>query len=146
MKYNSEVRENLDYYRYWRIFALVMLVIHVVLCLYIYLFPGGQTFRINLDAFISKYLVLFIYLAVINVVTFFVFIWDKRQAIKGNSRVRELILFVLAFAGGALGGIVAMIVARHKIRKQAFAIGLPLILLAHLVIIVFLILTTSAPE
>ena len=121
----------------------MMLVIHIVLCLYIYLFPGGRTFRIHLEAFVSKYLILLIYLAVINVITFLVFVWDKRQAEKKNSRVPELVLFVLAFVGGALGGIVAMIIRRHKIRKQAFAVGLPLILIAHLVAIVYLILVTS---
>lgn len=143
MKYDQRVKDNQDYYRYWRVFALVMLIIHIVVCLYIYLSPGGQSFRINLVTFVSRYWILLIYLAVINVISFLVYAWDKRQAIKGRFRVRELVLFLLAFIGGALGGITAMIITKHKVRKQAFAVGLPLILLAHLVVMVYLILTTS---
>lgn len=96
-----------------------------------------------MSAFISRYAVLLIYLAVINVVTFIVFVCDKRKAIKGKYRIRESVLFLLAFIGGALGGLLAMIIARHKIRKKKFTIGLPLILIVHLAAIVYLIIRNT---
>lgn len=73
-----------------------------------------------------------VYLAVVNVVTFVGFCIDKRRAIRGGYRVPERTLLVLSFAGGALGGLVAMRLVRHKTRKWYFAWGLPLFLLLQI--------------
>lgn len=77
------------------------------------------------------------YLAAINAVTLFVFIGDKLIAIRNGSsgtrrqsrRVPEAKLLGLCAAGGAAGGLVGMLVARHKIRKPRFFVGVPTLLL-----------------
>lgn len=73
-----------------------------------------------------------VYLSVINVVTFVGFCIDKRRAIQGAYRIPERTLLALSFAGGALGGLVAMRLVRHKTRKWYFAWGLPLFLLLQI--------------
>lgn len=72
-----------------------------------------------------------VYLAVVNVVTFAGFCIDKRRAVRGAYRIPERTLLVLSLAGGALGGLAAMRLVRHKTRKWYFAWGLPLFLLVQ---------------
>ena len=77
------------------------------------------------------------YLLLINIVTFLVFVSDKRRAVKRKWRIPEKTLLGLSLIGGAAGGIIAMYCFRHKIRKPAFAYGLPVMLLFQ--VIVFLV-------
>ena len=67
-----------------------------------------------------------IWLAVVNVVTFAFFRYDKRQAqISGATRVPEVVLLVLLLAGGVLGGVAGMLMRpRHKTHKPLFWIML----------------------
>lgn len=72
--------------------------------------------------------VLAIYLAVVNIVTFIAFVWDKHVAKNGNNpsrRLPEARLLVLCLIGGSVGGLVAMYVVRHKTAKWYFVWGLP---------------------
>ena len=55
--------------------------------------------------------------------------WDKRAAKRGRKRVPEAGLFLLAAAGGSLGGMLGMLLFRHKTRKAKFYLGFPLIFL-----------------
>lgn len=82
--------------------------------------------------------VFIIYLIIINVITFFVFGIDKYKAVKNKWRIPEAVLFGLSLLGGSVGGILAMYIFRHKTRKLSFKIGMPLILIAQIVL-VFLI-------
>ena len=52
--------------------------------------------------------IVLIYLAVINVVTFFMFGIDKWKAKKSKWRVRETALLVLAVLGGSIGAWLGM--------------------------------------
>ena len=74
------------------------------------------------------------YLLLINIVTFLVFAIDKRRAVKRKWRIPEKTLLGLSLIGGAAGGIIAMYCFRHKIRKPAFAYGLPLMLLLQVIV------------
>ena len=57
----------------------------------------------------------------INVATFLVFGWDKRQSTRaGAPRIAERTLLVLALFGGALGALLGQQVFRHKTKKQPF--------------------------
>lgn len=56
----------------------------------------------------------------ISVITFCFYGADKRAAIKGRWRVPERVLLSLSFFGGAVGGILGMLLFRHKTRKAAF--------------------------
>lgn len=80
---------------------------------------------------LGKLKVLGIFLAVINVVTFIAFAWDKHVAASGNDhdkRVPEAHLLALCLLGGSIGGMVAMYSVRHKTRKPYFVWGLPIFL------------------
>ena len=74
------------------------------------------------------------YLALINIVLFALMGRDKAAAQKGARRTPETTLLALAVIGGSLGGWLGMLLFRHKTRKPAFRIGLPLILICHLLL------------
>ena len=61
-----------------------------------------------------------IYLIVLSLITFFVYVTDKKKAQKGAWRVPEATLLLLSFIGGAVGGYAAMQLARHKTKKWYF--------------------------
>jgi uncharacterized membrane protein YsdA (DUF1294 family) len=63
---------------------------------------------------------LWIYLALINALTFGAFALDKAAAGSNRRRTPERTLLVLALIGGSLGALTAQQVLRHKTRKQPF--------------------------
>ena len=73
-------------------------------------------------------------LALINIVLFVLFGRDKAAARRGARRTPETTLLALAVLGGSLGGLLGMLLFRHKTRKPAFRIGLPLILIVQLLL------------
>lgn len=82
-----------------------------------------------------------IYIAVINIVSSAVCIFDKHRAIHGGRRISERTLFRLSLAGGAAAMYVTMLLIRHKTKHKRFMIGIPLIILLHLLIFLMIILT-----
>ena len=82
---------------------------------------------------------LYLWLIVINIITFAVFGIDKKKAIDGKFRIKELTLFVLSLLGGSLGGFIAMHTFHHKTRKWYFKFGIPLILVAWSTLIACLV-------
>ena len=78
------------------------------------------------------------YLIVINVVTFLVYGIDKWKAKKGNWRISEATLLMLAVIGGSIGALLGMKVWHHKTMHKKFKYGLPLILLAQIALLVYL--------
>lgn len=86
---------------------------------------------------------LYLWLIVINIITFAVFGIDKKKAIDGKFRIKELTLFVLSLLGGSLGGLIAMHTFHHKTRKWYFKFGIPLILIAWVALIAWLIYKNS---
>lgn len=85
----------------------------------------------------EKYIL--IYLIIINLITFIVFALDKIYAIKKKWRYKEASLLGMCFVGGAIGGFLAMYLFRHKTKKKVFVIGVPLMIIIHLVIILWFI-------
>ena len=85
----------------------------------------------------EKYIL--IYLIIINLITFIVLALDKICAIKKKWRYKEISLLGMCFVGGAIGGFLAMYLFRHKTKKKAFVIGVPLIIVIHLVIVMWFI-------
>ena len=75
---------------------------------------------------------LFIYLIAINIITFLSFVIDKKRSQKNKWRIPESRLLFLALIGGSLGGLTAMILARHKTKKLKFIVGIPLLLLVNI--------------
>ena len=79
-----------------------------------------------------------LYLAAINLITFFVYGADKRRArIPGARRVPEKTLFALALLLGSAGALLGMRVFHHKTRHWYFRFGIPAILLLQLAAGVF---------
>ncbi len=76
--------------------------------------------------------------AVYNLVVFCVYGYDKRCAIRNKWRVPEKVLLGLAFLGGSLGAYLGMSVFRHKTKHTRFTVLVPLFLLMHIVLVVWL--------
>ena len=77
---------------------------------------------------------LWLYLLLINLVALVVYGVDKRRAKKGQWRISEKTLFLVALIGGSVGAIAGMYLFRHKTKHWYFRIGLPVILAAQLVL------------
>ncbi len=75
-----------------------------------------------------------VYLILLNAFSFLLMLLDKRFAIKRQRRIPESTLFLCCFLGGCVGILLGMAVARHKIRKKRFYIGVPAVLLAQIVL------------
>ena len=80
-----------------------------------------------------KYLV--IYLIVMNIIGFFIMAIDKHKAKKHAWRIPEKMLFLTSLVGGSIGTWAGMYVFRHKTKHWYFVIGMPLILVLHVVLI-----------
>ena len=73
-------------------------------------------------------------LVILNFISFFLMAFDKHLAKAGKRRVPEKILFISTIFFGGLGGVLGMILCRHKTKHWYFVVGMPLILLAHVVV------------
>ena len=74
------------------------------------------------------------YLAVINFTTWVIYGLDKGRARSGKRRIPERTL-LLTLAGGSLGALAAMLMFRHKTKKAKFVVGVPVMFVAHCVIV-----------
>ena len=83
-----------------------------------------------------------IYLAVINVVTFFMYGIDKWKAKKSKWRIREAALLGLAVLGGSIGAWLGMQVWHHKTQHKKFKYGVPAIIIVQIALIVYFLITT----
>lgn len=120
-----------------RVFVSCMLVIQIIL----YLIVKGYI-RSNLTiavwTFFNQHRYVLLYLIVMNIIAFIVYAVDKYNAIEGKYRIRIVSLLALAFLGGSIGAILAMYTFRHKINKDYFTVGVPLIMIMQVVVIFFL--------
>lgn len=78
--------------------------------------------------------ILFIFLLVINVATFFTYGIDKWKAKKSKWRIRETALLLLAVLGGSIGAWLGMKVWHHKTMHKKFKYGIPAIIFIQLLI------------
>lgn len=79
------------------------------------------------------------YLLIVNIVAFFLMGIDKKKAQIGAWRIPEKTLFLSAILGGGVGAIAGMQLFRHKTRHRSFVIGMPLILLAWVILLAALV-------
>jgi len=66
-----------------------------------------------------------LYLLLLNLITFGAYGFDKILSLRDNPqarRVREVTLLGLALLGGIIGGLLAMTLFRHKIKKISFVV------------------------
>ena len=62
-----------------------------------------------------------IWLALINLLTYGIYWWDKRRAVKGKRRISERELLSWAAVGGTPAAFFAMRKFRHKTQKSSFS-------------------------
>ena len=77
------------------------------------------------------------YLATVNLAAFALYGIDKYKARRGLWRIPESVLLFAAAAGGSAGALLGMHFFHHKTKKPRFFIGVPVMLLLHLVILYF---------
>ena len=82
--------------------------------------------------------ILLIYLAIINVFTFFVYGIDKWKAKRAKWRIPESTLLGMAALGGSIGAWLGMKTWHHKTLHKKFKYGLPVILLAQMALMCLL--------
>ena len=79
------------------------------------------------------------YLIGINSTVLIMWTWDKIKAIRGSSRIPEILLIAAVVLGGSAGGLLGMIVIRHKIRKVRFQVICIFSFILHALIVGWLI-------
>lgn len=77
---------------------------------------------------------LIIYLFWINVFAYLLYAEDKHRAYLGEWRIPEWLLILIAFIGGGLGSLMAMLMFRHKTRHKKFMICIPIFLVVQIII------------
>ena len=84
--------------------------------------------------------VLLVHLAILSLVTIIVFALDKGLAASSRRRVSEANLLWLSALGGAAGGLVGVLLFRHKSRHWRFRVLIPLALALQLALFAYLVL------
>lgn len=82
---------------------------------------------------------LLLYLILINAAAFLLMLADKQKAKRGAWRIPEATLMGVAALGGSIGALAGMYAFHHKTKHPKFTIGIPLILAAQLIAVVFII-------
>jgi uncharacterized membrane protein YsdA (DUF1294 family) len=78
-----------------------------------------------------------IYLAAINVLTFFLYGIDKWKAKRSKWRISEATLVWMAVVGGSIGALMGMKAWHHKTQHAKFKYGIPFILLTQIALVVW---------
>ena len=78
------------------------------------------------------------YLLAVNIATFFMYGIDKYKAKKGNWRISEATLLLMAAIGGSIGAWVGMRVWHHKTMHKKFMYGIPIIIIMQIAVLVYL--------
>ncbi len=89
--------------------------------------------------------ILLVYLSLINAAAFLLMLTDKQKARKKKWRIPERVLLGTAALGGSLGAFAAMHIFHHKTLHKRFSIGLPLMLVLHTAILLWLIKIITCP-
>lgn len=82
--------------------------------------------------------IVYLWLLIMSVFTFFLYAADKKRAKKQEWRIRESTLILCSFLGGSVGAMLGMYVLRHKTQHLSFRILIPLSLILHIAIVVLL--------
>ena len=82
-----------------------------------------------------------IYLILINICGLAAMGIDKSKARRSAWRIPEKTLFLISIIGGSLGTLMGMYIFRHKTKHCYFVVFMPVILLLHIVILAYIIMT-----
>lgn len=78
------------------------------------------------------------YLIIINALGLLLMHTDKQKALRGRWRIPEKTLLGIALIGGSFGTYLGMEIFRHKTKHLKFAVGVPVMMGIHAIIIVFI--------
>ena len=78
-------------------------------------------------------------LVAVNLAAFALYGLDKLKAKKGLWRIRESTLLLVAALGGSVGALLGMTLFRHKTKHWKFRILVPLFLILHIVLGVYIL-------
>lgn len=78
-------------------------------------------------------------LIAVNLTSFALYGLDKLKAKKGLWRIRESTLLLVALLGGSLGALLGMEVFRHKTKHWQFKVLVPVFLVLHIALAVWLV-------
>ncbi len=73
--------------------------------------------------------------AVMSIIAVVITVYDKLAAKSARRRVPEKALMLVGFLGGAIAMYAAMQLIRHKTKHKKFMIGLPIMILLHIMIL-----------
>jgi len=104
-------------------------------------FAFTSNFNFTGDWLLTK--IILIYLAIINITSFYMMWLDKRKARKKQWRIAEGTLFTLAVIGGSIGVIAGMWTLRHKTKHKNFIWGMPLVLVIQFLVFLTIISNKS---
>ena len=104
--------------------------------------PILAIFKWVIEIIFSNQVVLIIFsLAIINLLATLLMKKDKEYAEKGQRRVRETTLLIVALIGGSLGMYYAMFKYKHKTLHNKFSIGIPVIIVLQFAYISYLLMS-----
>jgi uncharacterized membrane protein YsdA (DUF1294 family) len=83
--------------------------------------------------------VIVFYLVIINIFTFLLYGIDKWKAKRKRWRIPESVLLGMAAVGGSIGAWLGMHVWHHKTQHKKFRYGVPVILVAQVALLVWLV-------
>ena len=84
-------------------------------------------------------------LLLINLFAFALYGIDKAKAKRGAWRIPEATLLLVAFLGGSFGALLGMELFRHKTKHAKFRILVPLFLVLHIVLGVYILKSGLLP-
>lgn len=88
---------------------------------------------------INEFGMIGLYYLCVNIIAFILYGMDKKYAREGRWRIPEKTLLGIAVIGGAAGAWMGMQAFRHKTKHLSFRVLVPVFVLVHVGIIVFMI-------
>jgi len=79
-------------------------------------------------------------LVFMNLIGFYLMYLDKKYAKEDKRRIKESTLFLTATLFGSLGVLAGMYKFRHKTLHKSFTIGIPLIIAAQVVFVIYMLI------
>lgn len=79
--------------------------------------------------FSSRAMLIIVFIIMINLIAILLMKKDKEYAEKGERRIREATLLLVALMGGSFGMYFAMFKYKHKTLHRKFSIGVPAIIM-----------------
>ena len=87
--------------------------------------------------------ILLVYLFTVNALGFALMLMDKEKARRNLWRIPEATLLTVAALGGSLGTLMGMRIFHHKTLHLRFSLGVPSLLMLHIILLIFLFTRTA---